>query len=57
MDESTNALDFKTEKAILEEVKLLRGKKTILIIGHRPSALNICDQVYELSVEGLNISK
>jgi len=54
MDESTNSLDFNTEQAILKEVNMLKGKKTILIIAHRSTALNFCENIYKLSSEGLS---
>ena len=54
MDESTNSLDFNTEQAILKEVNMLKGKKTILIIAHRSTALNFCENIYKLSLEGLS---
>ena len=57
MDESTNSLDYKTEKAILEEVKLLQKDKTILIIAHRPSSLKICDRILEIDKSGINEKK
>ena len=54
MDESTNSLDFDTEKAILKEVNMLKGKKTILIIAHRPTALSFCEDIYKLTFDGLS---
>ena len=57
MDESTNSLDYKTEKAILEEVKLLQKDKTILIIAHRPSSLKICDRILEIDTSGIKEKK
>jgi len=43
MDEATNALDLETEQEFLESMKSLLGKKTLIIIAHRLSSLNICD--------------
>ena len=48
LDESTSSLDLDTEKAIISEINLLKGKKTIIIISHRYSSLTICEKIYEL---------
>ena len=47
-DESTNALDLRTEMKILNNLGKLRSKKTIILISHHKSMLKICDSVYEL---------
>jgi ATP-binding cassette, subfamily B, bacterial PglK len=47
-DESTNALDLRTEMKILTNLDKLKNKKTIIIISHHKSMLKICDTVYEL---------
>ena len=48
MDESTSALDEKTEELILSKlIKLYKGK-TIIIVTHRPKTLNYCDKKYFL---------
>ena len=57
MDESTNSLDYATEQAILKEVNMLKGNKTIIIIAHRSTTLNICDNIYKLSFEGIMETK
>ena len=49
LDEATSALDEDTEKGILEEIKKLRGKVTLISISHRPQALTICDKIVEIS--------
>lgn len=47
-DEATSSLDTKTEKEIMSSIKKLKGKKTILIIAHRLSTLEYCDEIYEV---------
>jgi ABC-type branched-subunit amino acid transport system ATPase component len=47
-DESTNALDLRTEMKILTNLNKLKNKKTIILISHHKSMLKICDTVYEL---------
>jgi len=48
MDESTSALDNETEKEVIEEIKLLRGETTVIVIAHRLTTVEQCDRVYEL---------
>ena len=53
LDEYTNALDIETEKKIVGEVNLLKGKKTIIMISHRLSALSNCDKIYKITKKGI----
>jgi ATP-binding cassette, subfamily C, bacterial len=48
LDEATSALDPDNEAAIRKAVANLRGKLTVIIIGHRRSMLEDADQVIEL---------
>ena len=48
LDEFTSALDSITEKEILETLKRLKKRKTIIIITHRSETLKICDKVINL---------
>jgi ABC-type multidrug transport system fused ATPase/permease subunit len=45
-DEATSALDNLTEKYITEEINLLKGSRTIIIIAHRLSTVQNCDCIY-----------
>lgn len=47
-DEATNALDYKTEKKIIENIYLLKNKHTIILVSHEMRNLEECDIVYEL---------
>ncbi len=47
-DEATNALDEKNEKIIFQNIKKLKGKKTIIVISHNLENLKICDKVFKL---------
>ncbi len=49
-DEATSALDNETESAIMESVNRLHGKKTMIIIAHRLTTIEGCDEIYR--VEG-----
>ncbi len=46
LDEATSALDGKTEMAIMEAVRSLARKKTIIMIAHRLTTLKYCDLIY-----------
>ena len=48
LDEATSALDAKTEKEILEELQLMKGKVSMIIIAHRSSSLQFCDIIYRI---------
>ena len=54
MDEFTSALDEETEIKIIKNLKKMFSGKTILIITHRKSTLEICDKIYELKNGELN---
>lgn len=41
LDEATSALDEQTERRLLENISAMDGK-TVLIVTHRPAALEIC---------------
>jgi len=49
MDESTSALDNKTEQEIISEIKKLKGLKTLIVIAHRMSTVEYCDRIYSLN--------
>jgi ABC-type multidrug transport system fused ATPase/permease subunit len=49
IDEATANLDPGTEAAIVEVIGKLRGKKTIIVISHRPAFVRNCDCIYMLA--------
>lgn len=55
LDEATSALDSQTEKDVMRAITALQRSKTILIVAHRLSTLEACDQIYTL--EGGRIIK
>ena len=48
LDEVTAALDGGNESAVMQTVRDLRGKCTILILGHRTALLELADQIVDL---------
>lgn len=48
MDEATSALDKDTEREIVEEIRRLKGRKTLIVIAHRLTTVQHCDRIYRL---------
>ena len=46
LDEATSALDLETEKQILQNLRGMRDQ-TIILVTHRPAALDLADRVIE----------
>ena len=45
-DEATSALDAQTEDAIIEAIRALAHRKTIIMIAHKLGSLADCDSIY-----------
>ena len=48
LDEATSSLDTDTEKEIMKGVIKLKNHKTVLIVSHRPSTVEMCDQIFKI---------
>ncbi|MEM7709496.1 MAG: ATP-binding cassette domain-containing protein, partial [Pseudomonadota bacterium] len=48
LDEVTSALDPESETAIVENIRALQGRTTIIAITHRSALLDLADEVYAL---------
>src|SRR6266536_1168977 len=48
LDEATSALDIATEAKLLEALRALAGKLTMVVAAHRLSAVANCDQLIDL---------
>ena len=48
LDEATSALDNESEQSVNDAMKNLRGNRTILMIAHRPSTIQLADWVYKM---------
>lgn len=51
LDESTSALDSDTEKKLLQNLRQMTDK-TVVIVTHRPAALEICDRIIDFPSTG-----
>ena len=49
LDEATSSLDNQTEASIVDTLKEIKGKKTILIIAHRLSTIKHCDRLIKIN--------
>jgi ATP-binding cassette subfamily B protein len=52
LDEATSALDEATERKVLENLKNMTDK-TVVIVTHRPAALDICDRILQFTENGV----
>lgn len=48
LDEATSALDNQTEREIMEQINKLKRDKTLIIIAHRLSTLEMCNEIIEI---------
>ncbi len=55
-DEATSALDNETEKEVMSAIESLSHQLTIILIAHRLSTLEKCDQIFQLE-QGRLLSK
>jgi len=51
LDEPTSALDGPSQARLLEAIARLRGKRTVILVTHRPEPLAIADLVVRLEPE------
>lgn len=49
LDEATSALDGASEASVVEAIRALQGKLTILIIAHRGALVSLADRVVEMA--------
>jgi ABC-type multidrug transport system fused ATPase/permease subunit len=56
-DEATSSLDAQTEKKIVDSIKKLSKNKTVIIVSHKISSLNICNKIYEMKNGKIYLNK
>ena len=47
-DDANANLDLKNDQILLSLIKQLKGKKTMIIVTHRPTYMRVCDRQYEI---------
>jgi ATP-binding cassette subfamily B protein len=52
LDEATSALDEATERRVLENLRNMTDK-TVIVVTHRPAALEICDRILQFTENGV----
>lgn len=52
LDEATSALDEQTEQKLLENLRSMTDK-TVIIVTHRPKALEMCDKIITMTENGI----
>ena len=55
-DEATSALDNDTERAVMDSIESLNPNITIIIVAHRTSTLQNCNEIIELKDGKINNS-
>jgi ABC-type multidrug transport system fused ATPase/permease subunit len=48
LDEATSSLDTVTELGVMDAVRALQGRKTLIIVAHRLSTVEHCDRLFRL---------
>jgi ABC-type multidrug transport system fused ATPase/permease subunit len=56
LDEATSSLDSKTEQEILNELRKIRGKVTMILVAHRQSTLQFCHKIFKIENGKLEIA-
>jgi len=54
MDEATSSLDRKTEDFIVNQLRELKRKKTIIIVTHNKNTLKYCDKIFQIKNQKIN---
>jgi len=57
LDEATSALDVQTEKNVMESILKLRKERTIIIVAHRMSTVENCNQIFEIQKGKIVVTK
>ena len=55
LDEATNAIDDSTEKKIFSNLDTVKRKFTSIMVAHRKSSLVLCDKIYEIKNQNINV--
>ena len=53
LDEATSSLDVATERRVLRNLMKMAPNKTCIVTTHRPSVLNLCTRVYQVTARAV----
>jgi ABC-type multidrug transport system fused ATPase/permease subunit len=56
LDEATSSLDNATERAIIDAVEALKGRRTVIMIAHRLTTVRSCDALHFLKAGRIEAS-
>ena len=48
LDEATSSLDTANEKEVMKAIRAMKGDKTMIIVTHRLSTVELCDRIYKM---------
>ncbi len=51
LDEATSSLDAETESKFFKDLEAFRSESTIVLVSHKPNALDRCDKKYEINAD------
>lgn len=52
-DNANTGMDMQSDRDVTDTLCEMKGKKTLLVVSHRPSLLAKCDSIYEICDKGL----
>jgi ATP-binding cassette subfamily C protein len=55
-DEATSALDTRTEAALVDAIRGLRSRKTLIVVAHRLTTVQFCDRIVVVHNGGIEAS-
>ena len=56
-DNANAGMDMQGDQSLMRIFERMKGKKTIIVVSHRPSLLRMCDRIYEISDQQLRLKK
>jgi len=57
LDEATAMFDPEGEKVFIDECREMLGRKTVILITHRPASLALADRILQLDKDAANLSR
>lgn len=57
LDEATSALDMDTERRLLDNISKDQYPRTCIVTTHRPEVMDVCDRIYLIKDQKLNLQE